>query len=73
MKKDTFNPLKKELNDEDFDDKCYILLEMMISRAANVFECLPITENIEILRNIIYSGVWTKYKLRKMKRAEDKS
>ena len=45
---------------------------MMISRAAEAFEYLPIEENVESLRNIIYSGVWSQYELRKKRRLEDK-
>ena len=44
---------------------------MMVSRVATVFECLPIIENAEILRNILYSGVWTRYELRKKQRMGD--
>lgn len=72
ISKKTFNPFLRQYQNDDFEETVYMILEMMISRAANAFECLPITENIEILRNIIYSGVWTKYELRKMKRSEDK-
>ncbi|MCD7894871.1 MAG: DUF5685 family protein [Erysipelotrichaceae bacterium] len=70
IKKHTFNPLIKNMNDNDFEDKSYILLEMMISKATNAFECLPIIENIEILRNILYSGIWSRYNLRRNKRME---
>ena len=28
---------------------------------ARCFEQLPITSDIEILRNILYAGVWSKY------------
>ncbi len=73
MKKHTFNPLMNQFNDRDFDDKSYILLEMMIAKATTAFEILPIVENAEILRNILYSGVWSRYNLRRNKRMEDKN
>lgn len=72
IKKNHFNPFVQQYKEKDFEDRCYGLLEMMISRAASAFECLPIEENIEILRNIIYSGVWSKYELRYKRRTEDK-
>ena len=28
------------------------------------FEKLPLVEHVEILRNIIYSGMWTQYELK---------
>ena len=37
------------------------------------FEKLPLIENVELLRNIIYSGIWTKFELIKKKRMEEKS
>ena len=43
---------------------CPALLRRPVSRApecSKEFEKLPILENIEILRNIIYSGVWYRY------------
>ena len=72
IKHHSYNPFMKDFGNHDFEEKCYDLLEMMISRAAEAFEYLPIEENIEILRNIIYSGVWSQYELRNQKRMEDK-
>lgn len=72
MKKGCFNPLINKYQNDNFEEYCHDVLEMMIARVATVFECLPIIENIEILRNIIYSGVWTRYELRKKQRMEDK-
>lgn len=37
-----------------------MLTDMMIE-ASRAFERLPVLENAEILRNILYSGVWCKY------------
>ena len=34
---------------------------MMISECCKEFEKLPILDNVEILRNILYSGVWCRY------------
>ncbi|MFR1296439.1 MAG: DUF5685 family protein [Coprobacillus cateniformis] len=49
-----------------------LFLEMMISKSAEVFECLPIIENAPLMRNILYSGVWLKYEIKRNKKAEDK-
>lgn len=73
IKKHTFNPLMNYKDKDDFEDKSYELLEMMISKAAAAFECLPIVTNAEILRNILYSGIWSRYYLRRNKRMEDKN
>ena len=39
------------------------ILDLMISSCANAFETMPIFEYRDILRNILYSGIWTKYKM----------
>ena len=72
IKKNSYNPFINQFLKSDFDDISYHMLEMMISQAALAFENLPIIENVEIMRNILYSGVWTKYEIRKKKRQEDK-
>lgn len=37
------------------------ILNLMMSECSLAFEQLPILENAGILRNVLYSGVWTKY------------
>ena len=41
------------------------ILNMIMAESAMALEHLPIVEHLEILRNVIYSGVWTKYELKK--------
>ena len=41
---------------------------MMMSECCREFEKLPILENVEILRNILYSGVWCRYEAAREKR-----
>ena len=62
IKKDNFNPFKGicEAN-ADFDGYVKELLLMEAADAAQVFERLPIVKDVDILRNIIYSGIWIKY------------
>ncbi len=38
------------------------MLEMMISECSSAFEQLPCLQEVDILRNILYSGVWMKYR-----------
>lgn len=61
QKSGSFNPLKKMADRPDFDDCCQQILTMMISRSCEAFELLPCVENLPILRNILYSGVWNRY------------
>lgn len=61
IRKGTFNPLKARFGEPDFEEQSREILTMMISECCREFEKLPILENVEILRNILYSGVWTRY------------
>ncbi len=56
-KRKEYNPFL-HVNDSE---KVYQILRMMMAETCKVFERLPIVENIEILRNILYSGVWCRY------------
>ncbi len=61
IKKGTFNPFKGKFKEPVFEDDCRAFLMMMMSECCREFETLPILENVEILRNILYSGVWCRY------------
>lgn len=56
-----YNPFIRHKDREDFEYYVKDILMMMASGAARAFERLPIVENAEILRNVIYSGIWNKY------------
>jgi len=46
-------------------------LNMMAAGAAECFERLPLVENLEILRNILYAGIWGKFEKIKAKREKE--
>ena len=75
IKKKSYNPLilAADKDDENFDTFCKLLLTSMMSECAKSFERLPILLHADILRNVLYSGVWSKYEylqLKKKKLAE---
>ena len=55
-----------------FEEQAEKILLMMMAECSKAFERLPIVENTEILRNILYSGVWSRYDQVKQKRKEQK-
>ena len=62
----SFNPLlpvreRMQTGGSDFDDYVRALLTMLMASCTRAVEALPIVENIDILRNILYAGVWTKF------------
>ncbi len=75
IRKGTYNPLKEKYQEPGFEEDCRMILTMMLSECCKEFEQLPILENVEILRNILYSGVWGRYEMihEKRRRAGEKS
>lgn len=68
IRKNTVNPLKEMYQRTDFEEECRTILTIMMSECCKEFEKLPILDNVEILRNILYSGVWTRYEMVREKR-----
>lgn len=68
LKNERYNPWSFYAKSEEFDQRAETVLTMMMTECAAVFERLPILKDIEILRNIIYSGAWTKFEIAKNKR-----
>ena len=61
LRKNRYNPLREMRTDPHFNEKIREILKMMISSAADEFELLPVDENMDILRNILYAGAWTSF------------
>ena len=58
-----YNPLSDMRRQGSTDDDIKDVLTMLIGVCAMNFEKLPLIEEVDIMRNIIYSGVWTKFQL----------
>ena len=61
IKKNRYNPFKHIYKEEDFEKYVYDMLLNEISMACGAFEQLPCIDYIDILRNILYAGVWNRY------------
>lgn len=70
-KKENYNPFFKWATQPDFEDKAGKILTMMMAECSKSFERLPIVDNTEILRNILYSGVWCRYEMVRGKRQQE--
>ena len=77
LKKDkenaSYNPLVDMSSQADFDKEIYDILSIVAAEAAKEFEMLPVLKNAEIIRNIIYSGIWARFNGRKDEESEKKS
>ena len=60
-RKGRYNPLMDIRKQDDYEDFCRQLLTMMIADCTQEFEKLPLVQDINILRNVLYSGVFSKY------------
>ncbi len=71
-KSGSYNPLLSRRDQEGFDAWVKQILTMMMAKCCEAFELLPCVENVSILRNILYSGVWSRYNaLQTSAKAED--
>lgn len=61
LKEKNYNPFLNRYEEEDFQENCRMILTMMMAECSKEFEKLPIIQHVEILRNIIYSGVWCRF------------
>lgn len=61
IKKGRYNMLIPLAEAPDFDERCKAYLTLVLGEGTIAFEELPLVEDLSILRNVLYSGVWTKY------------
>lgn len=60
-RKGCFNPLKEWEGRDGYDETIKKILDHTIRMAIVEFEKLPLEQDVAILRNILYEGVWTAY------------
>ncbi|MCI6012534.1 MAG: DUF5685 family protein [Firmicutes bacterium] len=72
LKTGDYNPFKEICRNENFEEQALQLMTLMMGECTDAFERLPLVENAEILRNILYSGVWVRYEQVKSRRHEKK-
>lgn len=63
-----FGNIMSEIFAYKTDEWVFQLLTMIAADTAREFEKLPILDNINILRNILYSGIWTRYQVARERR-----
>lgn len=76
IKSGSYNPWKqyyKNESTEKFNQRVEDILNLMMAETAKAFEKLPIIQDVDILRNILYAGSWNKFELMKRKREKNDS
>lgn len=61
VKKNNYNPLIVRSDDPAFAQKSEQMLSVIMAEAARAFERLPLIEDAEIMRNVLYSGIWMRF------------
>ena len=72
VKKGRYNVFSNCYTDPDFETHVKDMLTMMMAECSDAFEMLPAVDNADILRNILYSGVWNSYERRVSKNLQNK-
>ena len=70
VKNGNYNPFSGQYKMETFDEQVRQLLIMMMAQTCREFEKLPIIKYTDILRNILYSGVWCRFETIRSRRKE---
>lgn len=71
IKKDCYNPLKSQASRPDFDEWMGETLMVILGDCTQAMEQLPLVQDVEILRKILYAGVWNRY-ARKLKQKKER-
>lgn len=71
IKHNNYNPFIYFYDGQSTDDLRLTILKMTLEECTRAFEKLPIVDNIDLIHNVLYSGVWAKYAAN-MKKNEEK-
>ena len=71
VRRKRYNPLKAYRERPDYEEFCRSAMMMMAGDAAREYAILPIVQDADILSNIIYSGIWSKYAAIQKRRKDD--
>jgi hypothetical protein len=69
LKKKRYNPFSDIYTRPDFEGIARQMVTAELQEACIAFEKLPLIENVDILRNILYSGIWMRFNIVAAKRS----
>lgn len=73
IKHGTYNPLITSKNSGLGEEHFRELLTMLIGNCCMQFDILPLIDDVEIMRNILCSGVWIQYEVKMSKKSKHKA
>ena len=72
LKNGSYNVLSGLRTAPDFEKNVRSMLAMMMAESCRSFERLPVVMHAGIIRNILYSGVWTRYRAIQRRKEKEK-
>ncbi len=72
VENENYNPFTGDYIIKGFEERVRQILIMMLAESCREFEKLPIIKYADILRNILYSGVWCRFEEVSKKRREER-
>lgn len=67
----SYNALISLYGEPDFDERCKEMMTYVLAECTSQFERLPCIEDADILRNILYVGVWEKYDKKQLEKNKE--
>lgn len=67
----SYNALISLYGEADFDERCKEMMTYVLAECTSQFERLPCIEDADILRNILYVGVWEKYDKKQLEKNKE--
>ena len=67
-----YNPFSEKCMLKGFEEEVRSILIMMLAEVCKEFEKLPVIKYGDILRNILYSGVWCRFEEISKRRREER-
>ena len=68
LRRGRYNLLKPLAASEGYEELCRSALLQMAADATDAFERLPVVMDADLIRNTLYSGIWTRYGIIQKKR-----
>ena len=71
LERGSYNALISLYGEPDFDERCKEMMTYVLAECTSQFERLPCIEDADILRNILYVGVWEKYDKKQLEKNKE--
>ncbi len=71
LKKGCFNPLREIHDQRDYQDLIHDALLMKMGDVSAALSLLPLQKDMDLIENVVYHGVWSRYDYLMKKKADD--